>query len=102
MNFPVGIAVGLAIGVAIGIGSGRKSVLEAIVAYAQMHGVVLRETSGAIIGGEAFVRDAVPISDGRRRPLLIALLLLGLGVTVGLLAQYQHMRQAARPVGLHA
>ena len=47
MNFPVGIAVGLAMGVAIGIASGRKSALEAIVAYAQMHGVVLHDASGA-------------------------------------------------------
>ncbi len=81
MNFPVGIAVGLAMGVAIGIASGRKSALEAIVAYAQMHGVVLRDASGASIGWEAFLREAVPVSDGRKRPVLIALLLLGLGVT---------------------
>ena len=38
MNFPVGIA------------SGRKRALEAIVAYAQMYGVVLHDASGAIIG----------------------------------------------------
>ncbi len=72
MNSPVGIA------------SGRKRALEAIVAYAQMQRVVLRETSGAIIGWEAFLQEPVPISDGRKRPVRIALLLLGLGVMVGL------------------
>ena len=29
----------------------------------------------------AFLREAVQVSDGRKRPVLIALLLLGLGVT---------------------
>lgn len=72
MIFPVGIAVGLAMSVAIGIASGRKSAREAIVAYAQMHGVVLHDASGSIIGWEVFLRDTVPISDGRKRPLLIA------------------------------
>ena len=86
MNFPVGIAIGLAMGVAIGIASGRKSALEAIVAYAQMHGVVLHDASGAIIGWEDFLGEAVQVSDGRKRPVLIALLLLGVGVLVGLLA----------------
>ena len=52
MNSPVGIA------------SGRKHALEAIVAYARMHRIVLRETSGASIGWEAFAGDVVPISDG--------------------------------------
>ena len=85
MDFPVGIAVGLAMGVAVGIGSGRKSALEAVVAYAQMQRVVLHDASGAIIGWEAFLHEAVPITDGRKRPVLIALLLLGLGVLVGLL-----------------
>ena len=85
MNFPVGIAVGLAMGVAIGIASGHKRALEAIVAYAQMQRVVLHDASGAIIGWEDFLREAVPISDGRKWPVLIALLLLGLGVLVGLL-----------------
>ena len=47
--------------------------------------VVLHGASGAIIGWKAFLREAVPISDGRKRPVLIALLLLGLGVLVGLL-----------------
>ena len=51
-----------------------------------MQRVVLHDASGAIIGWEAFLGDAVPISDGRKRPVLIALLLLGLGVMVGLLA----------------
>ena len=86
MNFPAGIAVGLAMGVAIGIGSGRKSSRVAIVAYAQRQRIVLHDASGAIIGWEAFLPDAVPISDGRKRPVLIALLLLGRGVMVGLLA----------------
>ena len=52
MNFPVGIAVGLAMGVTIGIVSGRKSALEAIVAYAQMRGVVLHDASGATLAGK--------------------------------------------------
>ena len=86
MNFPVGIAVGLAMGVAIGIASGRKSAREAIVAYAQRQHVVLHDSSGAIIGWEVFLREAVPIGDGRKRPVLTALLLLGLEVLVGLLA----------------
>ena len=85
MNFPVGIAVGLAMGVAIGIASGRKSALEAIVAYAQTQGIVLHDASGAHIGWEAFLGEAVQVRDGQKRPLLIALLLLGLGVLVGLL-----------------
>ena len=44
------IAVRLAMGFAIGIASGRKSALEPIIAYAQMHRVVLHDKSGAIIG----------------------------------------------------
>ncbi len=86
MNFPVGIAVGLAMGIAIGIASGRKSALEAIVAYAQMQRVVLHDASGTMISWEAFLNDAVQVSDGQKRPVLIALLLLGLGVMVGLVA----------------
>ena len=79
------MVVRLAMGVAIGIASGRKSALEAIVAYAQMRGIVLHDASGSIIGWEAFLGEAVHVSDGQKRPLLIALLLLGLGVLVGLL-----------------
>ena len=56
------------------------------VAYARMQRVVLHGASGAIIGWEALLRDSVPITDGRKRPVLIALLLLGLGVLVGPLA----------------
>ena len=41
--------------VAIGIGSGRKSALEAIVAYARMHRIVLHDASGEIIGWEALL-----------------------------------------------
>ena len=86
MNFPVGIAVGLAMGVAIGIASGRQRLLEAIVAYAQTQGIVLHDASGAHMSWEAFLGDAVQVSDGQKRPVLIALLLLGLGLLVGLLA----------------
>ncbi len=45
--------------------------------FARMHRIVLHDASGAIIGWEAFVREAVPISDGRKQPVLIALLIAG-------------------------
>ena len=51
-----------------------------------MQRVVWHDAPGSIIGWEAFLREAVPISDGRKRQVLIDLLLLGVGVLVGLLA----------------
>ena len=86
MNFPLGMAIGLAMGVTIGIASGRKRALEAIVAYALMRGVVLHDASGAMIGWEDFLREAVQAGDERKRPLLIALAVLGVGVMLGILA----------------
>lgn len=88
MSFPAGMAVGLALGIAVGTASGRKSVLEAIAAYARTHGIILQDASGAPLSWENFLSEAVQTDDGRKRPLLIALLALGVLVLVGLVAYF--------------
>ncbi len=88
MSFSVGIAVGLALGIAIGVASGRKDALQAIVAYAQARGIVVLDASGAAIRLEDFLNDAVKTDDKRRRPLLLALVVLGVLILVGLLAYF--------------
>jgi hypothetical protein len=88
MNFPVGIAVGLAMGVAIGIASGRKSALDAIRSYAQMHNIMARDAAGKIIGWEDLLNEAVQTGDDQRRPMLVALVLLGLIAMIGILVYF--------------
>lgn len=78
-----GIAVGIGAGIAIGIGAGRKAAVDAIRAYAQAHQIRI-ERAGTTLAVEDFLNEAAKTeSSGQKKAVLIALLVLGVVMFLG-------------------
>lgn len=79
-----GIAVGIGAGIAIGMGAGQKAAVDAIRAYAQAHQIRI-ERAGTTLAIEDFLNEAVKSEpSGRKKALLIALLVLGVAMFLGI------------------